>query len=249
MSVREAILLLMLVSGVLGCAGFYFWLSQKESEMQQATVTVMHEVYDMLQQQIDLSRKLRHDLAKHIQTLEFLLQQDPENTQIRTYIGEVKLKVKKSLEEKYCKDEIINAILATEQRRCLEKGIPIKINVEQEEYDLFSEFDKVGLLCNLLDNAMEANERIPEDSLAKGYTEKEIIFSMGKEDGKLYVFVENAVASGEKITFRTHKKNTNEHGIGTKIIGQIVKKYNGTKQFTYDAGMHRVRQKIVFPVE
>ncbi|MBS6196033.1 MAG: GHKL domain-containing protein [Clostridiales bacterium] len=249
MNTGNIIICFLIISATIGIASFYLWLHRKENEILQNNIAVMRELYDTLQNQIDLARKFRHDLAKHVQTLEFLLRQDQQNVQMRECIEELKLKVQKSKSQKYCMDEIINAIVVTEQRRCEEKGIPIKIHVEQEDYDIFQEFDKVGLIYNLLDNAIEANERIPSDPSAKGYVEKRIHFTMEKKEGKICILTENSVASGEIITFRTRKKKKSEHGIGTQIIEQIVKNYHGTKDFTYDAEKHCVRQRLQFPVE
>ena len=56
--------------------------------------------------------------------------------------------------------EVVNAILSMKGRQCREKNIPFCMNIEEKGYALVRDIDMVGLLVNLLDNAIEENEKI-----------------------------------------------------------------------------------------
>ena len=59
-----------------------------------------------------------------------------------------------------------------------------------------------------------------------------IVIDAVVRNGNFVLSITNPVAEnviiGKNNTLKTTKKNTNEHGIGTKNIQKIVNKYNGT---------------------
>ena len=48
------------------------------------------------------------------------------------------------------------------------------------------------------------------------------------------VAVSNSLPRGEKPTFSTRKPSPELHGIGMKVIDEIIRKYNGRKTVTMD---------------
>lgn len=231
---------------VLGIWIFRTRMIAQENQMMESCVTAMNELYYTIQNQIDMSRKFRHDLAKHIQTLEMLLWENSDNQDIRECVDGLKIEYRNLQGKKYCQDEIINSVLRIKEQQCGEKHIPLEIDVESVSYDLFGEVDKVGLIYNLLDNALEANERIADGSVEG---RRGIVFRMGEEDGKIVIYTSNYVCPGEKITFQTSKRAREEHGIGTQIIDQLVKKYSGKKEIFYDKQRCLFEKKLVFERE
>lgn len=170
---------------------------EQENEWTQSYMDAMQEFYLGIQEGIEATRKYRHDLAKHIQTMETLLK-----GQNLDYAYEYRDNLKE---------------------QCCEKKIALEIEVEDTIYNEIEEADLVSVLHNLLDNAIEANERIFKEE------ERGIWFGMKKESDHIVIEMKNRIIRGEKITFQTHKARKEEHGIGTKIIEMLVKKYHGTR--------------------
>ena len=141
--------------------------------------------------------------------------------------------------QEFCSDELVNSILTIKQEQCSGKAIPLMMDVEDCIYNNVEEVEIVALLHNLLDNAIEAQERIPEDG------EKGIWFSMRRDGNKLIIDMKNRVREGEKITFKTKKPRKEEHGIGTKIIENLVEKYHGTIEFVPDEDAGMFEERIV----
>ena len=212
---------------------------EQENRLMQSYMASMEELYAGIQSRIEATRKYRHDLAKHIQTLEALLGKSGDTAEMEEYMQDLKKRYDTLKKQEFCSDELVNSILTIKQGQCDEKNIPLMMDVEDCIYHNVEEVDIVALLHNLLDNAIEAQERIPENE------EKGIWFSMRREGEKLLVNMKNRVRKGEKVTFRTKKPRREEHGIGTKIIQNIVEKYDGTIVFETDADSGMFEEKIV----
>ena len=212
---------------------------EQENRLMQSYMASMEEFYAGIQSRIEAARKYRHDLAKHIQTLEALLGKSGDPAEMEEYMQDLKKRYDTLKKQEFCSDELVNSILTIKQGQCDEKNIPLMMDVEDCIYNNVEEVDIVALLHNLLDNAIEAQERIPENE------EKGIWFSMRREGEKLLVNMKNRVRKGEKVTFRTKKPRREEHGIGTKIIQNIVEKYDGTIVFETDADSGMFEEKIV----
>ena len=212
---------------------------EQENRLMQSYMASMEEFYAGIQSRIEATRKYRHDLAKHIQTLEALLGKSGDAAEMEEYMQDLKKRYDTLKKQEFCSDELVNSILTIKQGQCDEKNIPLMMDVEDCIYNNVEEVDIVALLHNLLDNAIEAQERIPENG------EKGIWFSMRREGEKLLVNMKNRVRKGEKVTFRTKKPRREEHGIGTKIIQNIVEKYDGTIVFETDEDSGMFEEKIV----
>ncbi len=212
---------------------------QMENRMTETYMEYMNELYGVIQERIEATRRYRHDLAKHIQTLEYLCQNDEEEiTNLRSYMDGLKGSYQEITGESFCSDEIVNSIIAIKKQQCKNMDIPIEIYVRKNYHGKMKEIDVVSLLHNLFDNAIEANERI-QDPDKKG-----ISFYMEKEDNIVDITIQNYVNPKETIDFQTKKKEKNIHGIGMGIIQNIVDKYHGTITVELDDKEHILKQHI-----
>lgn len=211
---------------------------EQENHLMQMYMLSMQEFYAAIQNRIEATRRYRHDLAKHIQTLERLLEQHGEAQEMQEYMADLQDRYSELKKEEYCADEIVNSIISIKKQQCEKKAIPLEIQIEDEYYGDVQEVDMVGLLHNLLDNAVEANERIAEGE------KRGVRFSMGRKENQIWIEVENHICPGEKVTFKTKKEDKDEHGIGTKIIESLVVKYNGKKEITIDEKENIFRKRI-----
>lgn len=211
---------------------------EQENHLLHSYMVSIEELYEGIQDRMEAARRYRHDLAKHIQTLEVLLQEKSENQNMKEYMEDLKERYCALNHQDFCSDEIVNSILTIKSEQCREKGIPLYIQVEDLLYSGIKEVDFVGLLHNLLDNAMEANERIPANE------ERGIWFSMRKHCGEIIIEIKNCIPKGEKISFRTSKAQKEEHGIGMKIIQSLVEKYEGSRVYFVDPDSQKLDDRI-----
>ena len=212
---------------------------EQENRLMQSYMFSMEEFYAGIQSRIDATRKYRHDLAKHIQTLEELMGRQSDSGEIQEYMDNLKQRYDLLKHQEFCRDELVNSILTIKKDQCAERGIPLDVKVEDCIYNGIEEMDIVGLLHNLLDNAVEAQDRITDGG------EKGIWFSMRRDEKNIWIHVRNRVQKGEKVTFETSKAKKEEHGIGTKIIENLVEKYSGTMEISADEKEGIFEERII----
>ena len=212
---------------------------EQENRLMQSYMFSMEEFYAGIQSRIDATRKYRHDLAKHIQTLEELMGRQSDSGEIQEYMDNLKQRYDLLKHQEFCRDELVNSILTIKKDQCAERGIPLDVKVEDCIYNGIEEMDIVGLLHNLLDNAVEAQDRITDGG------EKGIWFSMRRDEKNIWIHVRNRVQKGEKVTFETSKAKKEEHGIGTKIIENLVEKYSGTMEISADEKEGFFKERII----
>ena len=231
-------LVLLLATLLLLFNGLRMKMLEKENRLLSAYMDTAGAFYRGIQKRVEASRRYRHDLAKHIQTLETLLAGREDEDEVRTYIEGLQKEYEGLKKKKFCRDEILESILDVKTGQCRELGIPIEIAVEDCFYTEIEEVDLVGLLCNLLDNAIEANERCAEGE------KKGIWFYMEKRENRIWMKIVNCISPGEEFSFTTKKAKKAEHGIGTKIIDDLVKKYQGTRKMEVDTDKNMVTDRI-----
>lgn len=201
---------------------------EKEAERNQliqSYMVTLQGFYQTIQGQVDMTRKFRHDLAKHIQTLEVLMKEQ-DGSELQEYADSLKQEYRKAEIKGESESEVVNAILSMKERQCKEKNIPLYMNIEEKEYALVRDMDMVGILVNLLDNAIEENEKIEAEE------QRGIWLDMKEEQREVLLQVKNKIRSGRKIDFQTEKKG--EHGIGRGIIAYLVKQYQGEEKVNID---------------
>lgn len=91
----------------------------------------------------------------------------------------------------------------------------------------FDDIELAVLLGNLVDNAIEATEKLPENS------EKKINVNLSYKDGIMVITVTNPVKEKvDVLNLSTTKKNKKEHGLGLISVKSIAEKYKGNVAFT-----------------
>ena len=199
---------------------------EERNRLIQSYMVTLQGFYQTIQGQIDMTRKFRHDLAKHIQTLEVLMAEE-DGAELQKYADGLKLEYRKVENKGESESEVVNAILSMKRKLCQEKGISLYLNIEEKGYALVRDMDMVGILVNLLDNAIEENEKIEAEE------QRGIWLDMKEEEqGEVWLQIKNKIRPDKKINFQTEKKG--EHGIGRGIIEYLVKQYQGEEKVSID---------------
>ena len=199
---------------------------EERNRLIQSYMVTLQGFYQTIQGQIDMTRKFRHDLAKHIQTLEVLMAEE-DGAELQKYADGLKLEYRKVENKGESESEVVNAILSMKRKQCQEKEISLYLNIEEKGYSLVRDMDMVGILVNLLDNAIEENEKIEAEE------QRGIWLDMKqKEQGEVWLQIKNKIRPDKKINFQTEKQG--EHGIGRGIIEYLVKQYQGEEKVSID---------------
>lgn len=207
---------------------------EARNQMAERYLLSAQEFYVAIQDQIRQMRRYRHDLAKHIQMLEALHEADQET--LRDYTRKLREEYKRQQERgsRYCQHEVVNMILLLKEQQCQKLEIPFEAAVSTASLEAVGNLDWVGLLCNLLDNAIEASQHIPQDQ-PRGV-------NLRLEDGEngMLLTVENRIRPGERLSFST-KKDKQFHGFGLEIIDEILKKNQGRRTVNLDKNTWMLR--------
>lgn len=214
-------------------------LEEKNRRLQEK-LSAMEKLYEEMQEEIEITKKYRHDMKKHIHLLEGLLAKynDAEISSVSAFPQKFNGLPQKNM---YCENIFIDTICTLKKKQCAEKGITMFVDIHFEEFVPMKEMDISGLLQNLLDNAIEASERI------KGKNKKEIYLLIMENTEGWILKVSNFCDNPEQINFQTTKRDKKNHGYGIGIICDIVKQYNGTIKYVKSEEEKQVTVHIFFP--
>lgn len=213
---------------------FWRWRKNQKTEQENKNLryenSVMKEYYDTLENQVEVVRKFHHDINKHMDVLNEMLgkMETPEVKLYSEQLEEVYQEMKPVI---YCSNPIVNAVLVNKAHQCEEKHIKFTIDMMGFETKKMKEIDLVALLSNLLDNAIEECERI-QDKL-----DKKIYIHGWRIRNNLFLEVKNTTEKEviDSSTFKT-KKDPKSHGVGMKIIKEIIENYEGITDIEIENG-------------
>ena len=177
------------------------------------------------QKTIDGVRRTRHDIKNHMIYLQELLAENPDEAKkfLKEYLGEnIDNKSELSKSGNLAVDALINYknIIAREKGITihLESRIPAELPYESTDLSI--------ILGNLLDNAMEATEKLEN--------EKDIFVSLLYQKEKMLIKVQNPYTGDLKKdragNYISEKKDRENHGIGLKSVRKVVEKYEGVME-------------------
>lgn len=207
---------------------------QKSLEEAQNLAEMNRKYYEAMEHQNFETRRLKHDLANHLQVLAAL----PENEK-NTYIQELAGNPLFTGRLKYCEDNTVNVILGSKASTMEQKGMELQAKVDIREPLPMEKTDICAIFGNLLDNAAEAAQKCGGKSCVK------LEARLGK--GMLALCVENpvqeATEGGKGRLFaipRTTKEKEELHGYGLKSVYRAAEKYGGKIELSREDGVFRV---------
>lgn len=194
---------------------------KQQALLQQASLTEIHldEVSSLYRE----TREWRHDYANNLQVMMGFVEAGKFD-ELKDYLESLGTSYEKISFRFDVGNELLNVVLNVKARRASEAGIAMSVLGQINSIDKsISPTDLASLIGNILDNAIEACQRIeqaqsPEITLQLSQAKNEIaIYEKNPTDGKVKV-VDGALVSS---------KNEPGHGIGSTLIQAIVEKYNG----------------------
>lgn len=236
------------VLGVILIGGSIIYLKREQEHLKKENQNLIMqknliETYNAaLLEQIDLTRKFRHDIRNHIQTLEDLINCNAQNETVYSaiiqYAGELNGQCKRLKPAVFCPSVLVNSVINTKISQCNKVNIKVGVDIKSFEYGCVSDYEMISLLFNLFDNAIEGCLKKKEED------GRFIELSCYNSASWLIIQMENSMGEEIKVSngrLLTTKKNKHNHGIGISIIEDIVKKYKGVFQYQATDGIFAVR--------
>lgn len=198
---------------------------QQKLERENALAEYNRKYYEAMEEQQFEIRRIRHDLANHLQVLLSLPAAEKDS-----YIQ--KMLENPAFEKvlSYSGDATVNAVLTAKESLMRQRGISFHAKVDISRELSFEKPDLCALFANALDNAVEACA-----TLEAGKRQVELTARAAK--GILAVEVKNPF-EGEFSNGlpRTTKHDAQNHGYGLRSIQDIVKKYGGNMEIRQENG-------------
>lgn len=182
------------------------------------------EEIDLMKEQYNNMRKLRHDYKNFVGCLITLLDENKYD-EARDYMSHGLAKVVETTKNYVNIDNsAISAVINNKFALCEKKNIKTKCNIVAD-LNQYNTVDLSVILFNLLDNAIEAEEKVKDPYI-------ELFIKNVNE----YLFVkvgnhiEKSVLKNNR-NLTTSKENKDLHGIGTKRVKEMVEKNNGFLEY------------------
>ena len=137
-----------------------YYEGQVRALEQQAKI--QYEYYLAQSMKYDQTLQILHDVNKHIKAIEGLYGSEQEHM-AGMYASEIRRTLKPLIPISYTENSILNILLTDNETVMKQKDISLKINVEAVNLDFIAPIDITTIFGNLLDNAIEAAEKVDGD--------------------------------------------------------------------------------------
>ena len=211
-----------------------------EGNLIKEKINMQYEHYINIQQDHMKVRQLHHDIKNHIACIKGVTQ---SNNDAANYISSIENELDRYDNSFNTGNMILDIILNEKSKICKEHNIKLLIDINNfDRCDFIDTIDTCSIFSNILDNAIEACEKIIN-------SEKEIILRGTIVNDFFIIRLENTKQNKVNIKnnhIKTDKKDTYLHGIGIKSIKDSVFKYNG--EVVIDFSENRFIMKIFIPL-
>lgn len=207
---------------------------QRTLEQQGMLMEINRRYYESMEQQHFEIRRLKHDLANHLQTLSALPKEQRDS-----YLADLAANDAVSETLSYCGDTTVNAILTVKKNRMDRYGIRLESAIDIPLPLPFHRTDICALYANALDNAIEACKQTQE-------SKRLIVLRSKAQKGLFCLEIQNPVPeTSSSVLSRVSKDNSipttkadkANHGIGLQSIREIVKRYDGLLEIKTENGI------------
>lgn len=191
---------------------------------------LMHQQYEEIRSVYMNMRGWRHDYHNHIQVLKANLD-GQQVKQARDYLNQIEAELDRVETFVRSGNMMADAILNSKLTLAEEKHIRIACDAVLTEQLFVSDIDLCIILGNILDNAIEACEKIPEE---KRFLR--IYMAIIKE--QLYISVQNSapeILDFEERNYISTKRGN--HGLGMKRVAAVVEKREGFINLNNEPGI------------
>lgn len=198
-----------------------------ELQLEKQKEEINQEYYAELERQYDASHLLIHDIKKCLLNIKALSYEN-KNNEISQYIDSIYDGYEINKIKQYSKNKLVNVIASRYFNLCQNSGINLSVDIRDVNFQFISDSDLTALLDNLLENAYEATKQA---------SKKEIIFTIDKCNESYMLIKLSNYSKNAPIIVKNYilssKNDKKYHGIGTKSIAKIIKKYHGDIEYQY----------------
>lgn len=195
-----------------------------ENSILAAQVDSQEKHYQDLTSQYESIRRMRHDIANHLNAMEGLMASG-RNTEAQEYLKELNsTPIDSTLG--MCEHPVVDAFLHNRISAARSSGVEIEAAIDLPANVPVSNVDLIRVFGNMLDNALEAYYQCAP---------QKILISCSRARGCLIISTTNPVNHSSNI--KGQRIAGLERGIGQRVLSDIAAKYGGSLSFSEDEGI------------
>jgi len=196
--------------------------------MIQMKNEILEQNYENFHGLYENSRYIYHDFKNHMILLQNYLECGDFN-KAQKYLEGIVQPLEELSNYRYCDSQVMNLVLNLKGYEANQKGIRFWTEIESLPSEYIKESDLGIIFFNLLDNAIEACEKIETK-------DKWIHITMKKKGQMLILKIENSIEKQILMKdgkYMTGKDNKAIHGLGLQSVKSLVEKYEGEAQWSH----------------
>lgn len=199
---------------------------KSQNELIKNKLEMQYAHYLAIQESHMKVRKLYHDINNHIYCIDSLKNNSEE---IDEYVSNLKDEIKSFKYIYNTGNMILDIIINEKSEICAKKGIKFNCCINFSKINFMKPIDVSSIFSNILDNAIEACDKIMDENSHKYIrikgTIRKSFFVLKCENSKI-----NSITTNKSILL-TDKMDKFMHGIGIQGIKSSLQKYNGELLF------------------
>lgn len=194
-----------------------YYENQVKALEQQANI--QYEYYLSQTRKYEKTVQILHDVKKHIKAIEDLYTTE-RGQEAKNYANQIREMLKPLIPVEYTGNPILNILLTDKETVMRDKNILFEIKIDHISLDFIAPIDITTIFGNLLDNAIEASERVE--------TSRYIFMKISSYHQMIVVKIENSCKQVKwKNGFPVSEKGKGR-GIGILNVKSSIEKYDGS---------------------
>lgn len=222
-----------LVCAFVFIGGFLFYIVKIKNEQKEKFLNMRNDLletnYHSLQKIYDINKTLQHDYKNHILAVSEYIKDDKKEEALE-YIYRYIEYTNDAFDKIKSGNDIVDIIVSSKENEAKEKNIKFVLKIDCLNEIYIEDIDMCALLANMLDNAIEACEKVEKN---KSW----INLIIQRKNDMLFIELKNSISQSmikKKNFFKSDKTNLQLHGWGMKSIEHVVHKYGGVKEYYLD---------------
>ena len=209
---------------------------QQEIAISEVQYQAEQIYYESANQSLQDIEKNREWYQEQLQEIYHMIKQGESVDKIQSVLNQSTEYLQGTQLKRYCENAVVNAILMIKTAEAAEKEIQFCTECSVPEEIGISVIDLCSLFTNMIDNAIEASEKLSSES-------RRISMKAGIRGNYLIIKTENSYTGrilkegGHIITSKKDKAN---HGYGIRLIEQIAKEYQGNVDIQTEESMFKM---------
>lgn len=219
-------------------AYFYYRLRQIRREQENVALQnkLLEKNYQVAKESYESNARLYHDMGNHFSIIQSYLV-DGKIDEAKVYLDRLGKNRAAYSVEQFTGIEAVDYILSQKAELARQKNVETSIHAEYPKDCNIDPIDLCTILTNLLDNAIEACEKLSETST------KKLSITIRRINQFIIIQIANSCKEEPAIikgSFVTSKADKRHHGWGMKNIKSAVEKYHGTMEYEYSENVFTV---------